>query len=114
MYANCSARMARALFAGAGLVAMASLCGSPRAARAQQSPSTAVVRNISQANERLEMTVNTSQILTLGTRIPRLVVNNPELVTATPISDTQVQIAARKPGVPPINLWDVHGRTYTV
>ena len=73
-----------------------------------------VVRNISQANERIEMTVNTSQILTLGTRIPRLVVNNPELVTATPISETQVQIAARKPGVTQINLWDENGKIYTV
>lgn len=73
-----------------------------------------VVRNISQANERIEMTVNTSQILTLGSRIPRMVVNNPELVTATPLSDTQVQIAARKPGVTQINLWDEHGKIFTV
>jgi pilus assembly protein CpaC len=72
------------------------------------------VRNISRATERLEMTVNTSQILTLGTRIPRLVVNNPELVTATPISETQIQIAARKPGVTQINLWDENGQIYTV
>lgn len=73
-----------------------------------------VVRNLSQANERLEMTVNTSQILTLGTRIPRIVVNNPDLVTATPVSETQVQIAARKPGVTQINLWDENGEIYTV
>jgi pilus assembly protein CpaC len=73
-----------------------------------------VVRNITQATERLEMTVNTSQILTLGTRIPRLLVNNQELVTATPISDTQVMIAARKPGVTQINLWDEKGQVYTV
>src|SRR5919205_652039 len=99
MYANCSARISRALMAGAGLVSIASLCGSPRTASAQMQQPPGVVRNISSANERLEMTVNTSQILTLGTRIPRLVVNNPELVTATPVSETQVQIAARKPGV---------------
>ena len=60
------------------------------------------------------MTVNTSQILTLGTRIPRIVVNNPDLVTATPVSETQVQIAARKPGVTQINLWDENGEIYTV
>ncbi len=73
-----------------------------------------IVRKITQANERIEMTVNTSQILTLGTRIPRLVVNNPEVVTATPISENQVQIAARKPGVTQINLWDENGAVYTV
>ena len=84
----------------------------PKAAIGQQGAS--VVRNLSQANERLEMTVNTSQILTLGSRIPRIVVNNPDLVTATPVSETQVQIAARKPGVTQINLWDESGEIYTV
>ncbi|MCA9262145.1 MAG: pilus assembly protein N-terminal domain-containing protein, partial [Planctomycetales bacterium] len=72
------------------------------------------IRNISEANERLEMTVNTSQVLTLESRIPRLVVNNPELVSAKPISENQVQIAARKPGVTQINLWDESGKIYTV
>ena len=84
----------------------------PRTGQAQQLSS--VVRNISQANERLEMTVNTSQILTLDTRIPRIVVNNPELVEVRPISDKQVQIAARKSGVTQINLWDEKGQIFTV
>lgn len=74
----------------------------------------AVVRNVTQANERLEMTVNTSQILTLETRIPRMVVNNPELVTVTAISANQVQIAARKPGVTQINLWDENDQVHTI
>ena len=114
MYANCFNRPGRAPFVGASLLAIASLCGAPRAATAQQMQGPSVVRNISKANERLEMTVNSSQILTLGTRIPRIVVNNPELVTATPISETQVQIAARKPGVTQINLWDENGNIFTV
>jgi pilus assembly protein CpaC len=114
MYENLSARFGCAYSLGASLLAIASLCGAPRIATAQQMQGPSVVRNISQANERMEMTVNTSQILTLGTRIPRLVVNNPELVTATPISETQVQIAARKPGVTQINLWDEKGNIFTV
>ena len=73
-----------------------------------------VIRNITQPTERLEMTVNSSRILTLDKRIPRIVVNNPELVTATPISATQVQLAARKPGVTQINLWDEEGKIFTV
>ncbi len=96
--------LAFALFANTTLVAPPALAQQPGS----------VVRNLSQANERLEMTVNTSQILTLGTRIPRIVVNNPDLVTATPVSETQVQIAARKPGVTQINLWDENGEIYTV
>lgn len=100
------------LVVACGLSAHLIVAALPKPATGQQSPS--VVRNLSQSNERLEMTVNTSQILTLGTRIPRIVVNNPDLVTATPVSETQVQIAARKPGVTQINLWDENGEIYTV
>lgn len=73
-----------------------------------------VVRNITQPTERMEMTVNSSRILTLDKRIPRMVVNNPELVTVTPISANQVQLAARKPGVTQVNLWDEDDHVYTV
>ena len=82
--------------------------------RAQVAQGEQFVRSITRANERMEMTVNTSQIIKLGTRIPRMLVNNPELVTATPLSETEVQIAARKPGVTQINLWDEKGQIFTV
>ena len=113
MYANLLRRIGCAWSLLVCLLAAAAAVGSWSSTVRAQQPSS-VVRNITEASERLEMTVNTSQILTLGTRIPRLVVNNPELVTATPISDTQVQIAARKPGVTQINLWDENGQIYTV
>jgi pilus assembly protein CpaC len=91
---------------------------TPGAGLAQQplpvQPTNSVVHKVTQATERLEMTVNTSQILTLGARIPRIVVNNPELVTARPISENQIQIAARKSGVTQINLWDEKGQIYTI
>lgn len=92
------------------LVSLALLCclGSPVLGQPQ------VIRNITQASERLELTVNTSRILTLEKRIPRMVVNNPELVTVTPISANQVQLAARKPGVTQVNLWDEDDHVYTV
>lgn len=96
------------------LIALGACGVNPGIAAAQQQQPESVVLNISKSNERIEMTVNTSQILTLGTRIPRLVVNNPEVVTATPISENEVQIAARKPGVTQINLWDEKGQIYTV
>jgi pilus assembly protein CpaC len=115
MYADLSPRSGRAWPLVASLLATTLVCIRPSAVLAQQMPQvSSVVRNIARANERIEMTVNTSQILTLGTRIPRLVVNNPELVTATPISETQIQIAARKPGVTQINLWDENGQIFTV
>ena len=73
-----------------------------------------VIRNITQPTQRLELTVNTSRILTLEKRVPKMVVNNPELVSVTPISANQVQIAAKKPGVTQINLWDENDQIYTV
>jgi len=73
-----------------------------------------VIRNITQPSQRLELTVNTSRILTLDKRVPKMVVNNPELVSVTPISANQVQIAAKKPGVTQINLWDEDDKVYTV
>ncbi len=120
MYANCLVWTRRIAPLSAGAIALLAICCTALSARSQDvsqeslQAAGSIVRNISRANERIEMTVNSSQILTLGTRIPRLVVNNPELVKATPISEDQVQIAALKPGVTQINLWDENGQVYTV
>jgi pilus assembly protein CpaC len=60
------------------------------------------------------MVVNTSQILTLGLQIPQVLVQNPDLLTATPLSPTQVQVVARKTGVTQINLWDEKNQVHTI
>jgi pilus assembly protein CpaC len=64
--------------------------------------------------QRLEMVVATSRILTLEQKIPRLLVNNPDIVRATPISPNQVQLSALRPGVTQLNVWDETQRLYTV
>ncbi len=91
-----------------GLTTLLSVLGSQ--ARAQPS----VVRNLTSASERMELTVNSSRILTLDKRIPRMVVNNPDLVTVTALSANQIQLAARKPGVTQVNLWDEDGKVYSI
>src|SRR4051812_31645820 len=73
-----------------------------------------VVRKISGLSDKLELTTNTSRILTLDKNIPRVQVNNPELVAVTPLSATQVQVSAKKAGVTQINLWDEDGAIHTV
>jgi pilus assembly protein CpaC len=73
-----------------------------------------VIRHITQSTERLELTVNSSRILTLEKSIPRMVVNNPELVSVTALSKNQIQIAARNTGVTQINLWDEDDNVYSV
>ena len=65
-------------------------------------------------SQRLEMVINTSRILTLDKKIPRIQVNNPEMVRAQPLSPFKVQLAAMRPGVTQVNLWDENDQVYTV
>lgn len=73
-----------------------------------------LIRRISEPSEKLEITTNSSRILTLETRIPRVQVNNPELLAVTPLSATQIQVSAKKAGVTAVNLWDEDGNIHTV
>lgn len=66
------------------------------------------------ANERMEMTVNTSRILKLDQKIPRFVVNNPDMLKVLPLSATELQVAAQKPGVTQINMWTESGDIFSV
>jgi len=60
------------------------------------------------------MTVNTSQVLQLRKKIPRVFVADPTVVQATPLAADQVQLAALSPGVTQVNLWDEQGQILTV
>jgi pilus assembly protein CpaC len=91
-----------------------SLAVTATRATAQDFGSPSVIRKISELSEKLELTTNTSRILTLDKNIPRVQVNNPELVAVTPLSATQVQISAKKAGVTQVNLWDEEGNIHTV
>ncbi len=80
----------------------------------QDLPAQQVTFSINGPTQRLEMVVSTSRILTLEHKIPRLLVNNPEVVRATPISPNQVQLSALQPGVTQLNVWDENKNLYTV
>jgi len=89
------------------------VCGSMSAATGDyQTPE--LMFKLSGANEKLELTTNTSRILTLDKNIPRVQVNNPDLLAVTPLSANQVQISAKKAGVTQVNLWDEDGQIHTV
>ncbi len=66
------------------------------------------------------MTEKSSRILTLSSqltdasKIPQAQVNNPEVLELTPLSPTQIQVFAKKPGVTQVNLWDENGDVFTV
>ena len=87
---------------------------APTQPTAAQSSNDPVVHKIQSATERLELTVNTSRILTLDQPIPRLVVGNPELIQATPLSPTEVQIFAKKVGATQVNLFTEKGQIFSV
>ena len=77
-------------------------------------PSVGPIVHIVRAGEKLEITVNTSRILTLQRKIPQAMVSNPDLLALTPLSPTQIQISAKKPGVTQVNLWDENQQIYTI
>jgi pilus assembly protein CpaC len=58
------------------------------------------------ASERLEMTVNGSRVVEFPFAVPRMLVNNPELVRVVPISDRSIQLSALRAGVTQLNVWD--------
>jgi pilus assembly protein CpaC len=74
----------------------------------------AVVQEITAANTKVEMTVNGSRILKMASPIPRAQVGNPELLAFTVISETEVQLHAKKAGITTVNLWNDKDEVYTV
>ncbi len=85
-----------------------------QAAALAETNTSSIIYRINSSNERQEMMVNTSRILTLERKIPQAQVNNPEILTLTPLSPTEIQLAAKKAGVTQVNLWDENNQIFTV
>lgn len=94
------------------LLAVISGASSDLAAQSPKIPS--LEFQLGQPGRRLELTVNTSQVLKLRKKIPRVFVADPTVVQATPLAADQIQIAALAPGVTQVNLWDEQGQILTV
>jgi pilus assembly protein CpaC len=76
--------------------------------------SPSIVHNVRASNGRLEMTVNESRILTLDHKIPQFQVNNPDILTLTALSPTQIQLHAKQAGVTQVNIWDEQEKVYSL
>ncbi len=70
--------------------------------------------HVKEDSQRLEMVVNSSRIMYMDEDIPRVLVNNKDVVHVVPLSPTQVQVSALKPGVTQVNLWDKDGNVRNV
>ena len=74
----------------------------------------AIVYKVQGTNERLEMVINSSRILTMDQKVPQVQASNPDLVELTPLSATQIQLLAKKAGVTQVNLWDEDQKIHTI
>lgn len=110
MFTHCSRRHFTGLVGILGLVSL-SLAGWAMAADSLSPP---VIHKIQSANDRLEMTVNSSRLLTMDQKIPRAQVNNKEIADLTPLAPNVIQIFAKKAGVTQVNLWDERNQIYSV
>jgi pilus assembly protein CpaC len=64
--------------------------------------------------ERMTLTVNTSKILEFPFEVPKMLVNNPEMVRVVPLSPKSVQVSAIKSGVTQLNVWDAEDKITSV
>jgi len=88
----------------------------PTASAFAQAPSSsqAIVFKVTRPNERVQMTVNTSRILTLDQKIPQVQVNNPDILEPHILSPNEVQIFAKAQGVTQVNLWGEDEKIYSL
>ncbi|MCE9555966.1 MAG: pilus assembly protein N-terminal domain-containing protein [Planctomycetes bacterium] len=87
---------------------------APPANQGQLSSSPPFVVDVSQGTQRLEMTVQTSRILTLMHDIPRAQVNNPDILSLQALEPNKIQLFAKKAGVTQVNLWDKKGNIQSI
>ena len=94
-----------------GLLAVARPLPAQVAATGTSQP---FVVDVSEGTQRMEMTVQTSRILTLLHDIPRAQVNNPEILTIQALEPNKIQLSAKKAGVTQVNLWDKKGNIQSI
>lgn len=69
---------------------------------------------VNEALDTLELITGSSRRLTFDYKVPEVIVENPEIVNASPVSATQVTITGRKPGVSTISFKDLNGNLQTI
>ncbi len=98
----------------AAVVACCAVLIAPCSAADPQTSSQPIMHKVQGANERLEMVVNSSRILTMDSKMAKAQVNNPDILGLTPLSASEVQVFAKKAGVTQVNLWDEKDNIHAV
>ena len=100
---------------GLALVLAAVPCsGLVRSAAAQEVTPSPVTFEVNGSTERLTLTVKTSKILDFPFEVPKMLVNNPDMVKVVPLSPKSVQISALKTGITQLNVWDADDKVTSV
>ncbi|MBN1396198.1 MAG: pilus assembly protein N-terminal domain-containing protein [Pirellulales bacterium] len=81
---------------------------------AVQIDKTALVYNVTDAVQRLEMAVNTSRVLALKRKIAEVQPGNQDILEMTPLSPTQVLVTAKDIGVTDVNFRDADNKSFKV
>lgn len=84
------------------------------APQAQVIPNASVKFKVKGGSERLELTVNESRVMEFPYEVPKVLVNNPDLVKVVPISPTSIQVSAIKPGVTQLNFFNMEDQVTAV
>jgi pilus assembly protein CpaC len=98
--------LAGALRAGLVLCSLGFPLASPAVLLAQKDENAPGVKfKVLGQAERMTMIVNTSRIVEFPFDVPKMLVNNPDLVRVVPLSPKSVQISAIKQGTTQLNVW---------
>src|SRR5262245_4173391 len=102
----------KASLALAAAFGLALACHAP--AYGQDLPATGITFKVRGPAERLEMSVNASRVVEFPFEVPRMMVNNPEVVRVSPISSRSIQLSAVRAGVTQLNVWDADNNVTSV
>jgi pilus assembly protein CpaC len=73
-----------------------------------------IIYKLKATDDRLEMVIRTSRILTAESKILQIEPGNKDILDVTTLSPTQVQITGKAMGVTQLNLWDENKTLYTI
>lgn len=96
------------------------LCWLPASANAQFGPSQPTHNlapgevKVSSEFESIEVVVGSSRLITMPFSIPRVVIEDPSILSATPLAKDQILVRALATGVTSIGIIDENERSYTI
>lgn len=102
--------LALGLLVSAAVPAYAQIPGSP----ALESRGSEVNYEVTKDFQSLELTVGSSRLVTMPFDVPKVVVEDPSVVVATPVSRNQVLVRGLQTGITGVSFSDAQEKTYTV